>query len=67
MKLTPQEQEAVKALRENVKFAKACGAFTEDEQADDVLMMRAAVRRLAMQSRPLSLEARSALANFDKF
>ena len=67
MKVTPQEKEIVQALRGHITHAKTCGAFNEEEQANEGLMMRSAIQRLAGQVRSNYPGSRSALRNYEHF
>jgi len=67
VELSIGEMEVMRALRQNRAHAEQCGAFTAEQQADDMLMIRAAIQRLAEQSRGLSRQTRAALDNYRHF
>lgn len=67
MKVSLLEHEVISELRRNTEHAKHCGAFTEEQQNDEMLMMRAAIQRLADGTWPRCPDNQESLQNYRNF
>lgn len=65
--LSMLESELIAVVRANMEHARKCGAFTEEDQGNDVLMLKAAIQRTAEQMQGISPEFREALRNYRHF
>jgi len=67
MDVSTLEHEMISEIRRNTNHAKRCGAFTEAQQEDELLMMRAAIQRLFTETWPLHPDNQRALLNYSHF